>query len=222
MASFAASSELTEPISGIIKVLVSLRHEGWKKRSNGTCDDDGVVLTPDMDVGIGHFVQACDVGALRSDDAREAGAIGKRKETDVGGRLGLFDRVPDGVFGLVDARLVAGLQGPRRFAILGVGVIFDHLPVSLRDGIFGIVDARRRRCRRRGRGTGGHGRLGRLRGRLGFDAEMAKGAEDRALRRYGVVILQWDGDRVRYGLRRGGISNLRLQRRGCDCQLDQI
>jgi hypothetical protein len=30
------------------------------------------MLTPYMDVGIGHFVQTCNVGALRSDDAQIA------------------------------------------------------------------------------------------------------------------------------------------------------
>jgi hypothetical protein len=186
--------------------------EGRKKKKR-TRDDDGAILTSDIDIGIGHVVKTCDVRALRSDDARKAGAIGKHEETDVGRRIGLFDRFPDGVFGLVDARLVASLQSPSRVAILGVGVIFDDLPlaVGLRDGIFGIVDARRL-CRRV-RGTRGQGRPGRLRGRLCFDAEMSKGAEDGALRRHGVVVLQWNGGRVRYSLRRGGIGDLRLQRR---------
>jgi hypothetical protein len=34
------------------------------------------------------------------------------------------------------------------------------------------------------------------------------------LRRHGVVVLQWNSDRVRYSLRRCSIGNLQLQRRG--------
>jgi len=92
-----------------------------------------------MNVGVGHFMQTSDVGAFRSDDAREAGAIRKRKESDVGRRLCFLDRFRYGVFGLVDARLVTSLEVPRRFALLRVSVIFDNLPIGLSDGIFGIM-----------------------------------------------------------------------------------
>lgn len=157
-------------------------------------------------------MQTRDVGTFRSDDAWEAGAIRKREESDVGRRLGLLDPVPYGVFGLVHARLVASLQIPRRVAFLGIGVIFDSLPVGLSDGIFDdIVDASRL-CRR-ARGTRGQRGSGGLSGNLGFDAEMAKSAENCALRRYSFVILQRDRNSVRDTLRRGGISNLRLQSR---------
>jgi len=104
-----------------------------------------------MNVGVGHFMQTSDVGAFRSHDAREAGAIRKRKESDVGRRLCFLDRFRYGVFGLVDARLVTSLEVPRRFALLRVSVIFDSLPISLSDGIFDIINARRQ-CRR-ARGT---------------------------------------------------------------------
>jgi hypothetical protein len=120
-----------------------------------TSDGDGVILAPDKDAGTRHFVQACDVGALGSDDAREAGAIRKREEPDVSRRLCLFDRFRHRVLGLVDARLVAGLQSPGRLALLGVGVIRDDLPMSLGDGVFGIIDARRRRGRGARRTDGG-------------------------------------------------------------------
>lgn len=164
-------------------------------------------------------MQTCDVGTFRADDAREAGAIRKREESDVGRRLGLLDRVSYGVIGLVDARLVTSLQIPRRVAFLGVGVIFDNLPVSLSDGIFDIVDASRL-CRgaRRTSGQRGSGGLG---GKLDFDAEVAKSAENGALRRYSIVIFQWDRDTIRDTLRRGGIGNLRLQRRERNHRLDQ-
>jgi hypothetical protein len=133
---------------------------------------------PYMDVGIGHFVQTCNVGALRSDDAREAGAIGKHEKTDVGCSLGLFDSLPDGVFGLVDVQLVTGLQklqSPRQFALLGIRVIFNDFPIGLGDSILGIVDAGRL-CHKV-RGTRERGRSGRLYGRLGFDTEIAKTQE---------------------------------------------
>jgi hypothetical protein len=206
-------SQLLATIQSLYRVInfwVGFAREGRKKKIR-TCDDDGTILPSDINISIGHFVQTCDVGALRSDDARETGAIGKHEETDVGRRLGLFNRLPDRVFGLVDARLVAGLQSPSRVAVLGVGVIFDDLPIGLGDGIFGIVDARRLCCRVRG--TRGLGRSGRVRGRLSFHTEMAKSAEDGALRRHGVVVLQWDSGRVRYSLRRCSIGDLRLQRR---------
>lgn len=208
MASLAASSEVGEPLSKIVNIR-SRHGEGREKRR--TCDDDGAVLAPDENVGIGHFVQTRDVGTFRSDDAWEAGAIRKREESDVGRRLGLLDAVPYGVFGLVHARLVASLQIPRRVAFLGIGVIFDSLPVGLSDGILDIVDASRL-CRR-ARGTRGQRGSGGLSGKLGFDAEMAKSAENCALGRYSFVILQWDRNSVRDTLRRGGISNLRLQSR---------
>ena len=216
MASLAASSDVGGPISSIVSI--------WSRHGEGrgkgrTCDDDSAVLTPDDNVGIGHFVQTCDVGTFRSDDACEAGAIGEREESDVGRRLGLLDRVPYGAFGHVHARLVTSPQVPCRVAFLGVGVIFDNLPVSLSDGIFDIVDASRL-CRRarRTRGQRGSGGLG---GNIGFDAEMAKSAENCALRRYSFLILQWDRDSVRDTLRRGGISDLGLQRRKRNHQLGQ-
>ena len=96
-------------------------------------------------------MQTRNVGTFRSDDTWEAGAIRKREESDVGRRLGPLDPVPYGVLGLVHARLVASLQIPCRVAFLGVGVIFDSLPLGLGDGIFDIVDASRL-CRR-ARGT---------------------------------------------------------------------
>ena len=164
-------------------------------------------------------MQTRDVGTFRSDDAWEAGAIRKREESDVGRRLGLLDRVPYGVFDLVNARLVTSLQIPRRVAFLGVGVIFDNLPVSLSDGIVDIVDAS---CPfRRARGTRGQRGSGGLGGKLGFDAEMAKSAENCALRRYSIVVFQWDRNTIRDTFRRGGISNLQLQRRERNHQLDQ-
>jgi len=134
----------------------------------------------------------------------------KREESDVGRRLCLVERIRQRNLGLIDVGLVASLEIPRRLALLGVGVVLDDLPLSLGDGIFDVVNARGRR--RRARGMRGQRRFGGMGGRLGFHAEMAESAEDRTLRRDGIVILQWNGKGVRYALRPGGTGDLQLQR----------
>jgi hypothetical protein len=133
---------------------------------------------PYMDVGIGHFMQMYNVGALCSDNAQEAGAIGKHEKTDMGCSLGLFDSLPDGVFGLVNVQLVTGLQklqSPCQFALLGIWVIFDNFPIGLGDSILSIVDTG---CLcHRVRGTREQGRSSRLYRRLSFETKIVKTQE---------------------------------------------
>ena len=190
---------------GVIKVWPH-----WESSGKRTCDDDGTILTSNENVGTSHFMQMCNVGAFCPDDAREARAIGKGKISDMGRRYCLLDRFCNRTFGPIDARLVTGLQIPRRLALLRVGVIFDDFPVGLSDGMFHVINPRRggRRVRRT-RGLRSSSRLG---GRLGFHTEKAKSAKNGALRRHGILVLQWDHKAVCYGLRGRGIGNLRLRR----------
>ena len=173
-----------------------------------TCYDDGAILPSDDDVSASLVMQTRDVRALSTNDAREARAIRKSEETDVGRLLGLFDRLRDRGLGIVDALLVASLQSPRRVALLSVRVVVDDLPLCLGDTLLDIVDACDWRCgarrTRRRRSSGGLCR------RLGFHAVGAKSAEDPALSRHSIVVLEWDRNGVGDRFLWSGVGGLRL------------
>jgi hypothetical protein len=130
-----------------------------------------------MDVGIGHFVQMCNVGALRSDDVQKLEQLGSmRKPTWVA----VLAFSIASLMGFLALSMFNWSQAFRSFRVhinlpSSASVIFDNFPIGLGDSILGIVDTGHL-CHRV-RGTREWGRSGRLYRRLGFDTKIAKTQE---------------------------------------------
>ncbi|KAL7281696.1 LOW QUALITY PROTEIN: hypothetical protein ACG7TL_005014 [Trametes sanguinea] len=171
-----------------------LRHAERTQRTH-TDDDDRVVVAVHGDVRAALVAQARDVRALRADDAREHRPVGQREEPDVRHFLRVFEPLLDELQRALEPGLVARFERPHGLALLRVLVVRHDLPRHARGRarVVGVVDPGGPvACL--GGGLGRHGGLGRLGGLVDVHAEGAKLAEEVALLRDGVMVLERNGD----------------------------